>query len=222
MLISTSSFFIVLIFAATLGRMTTRVWFITPTKWLCDYGESPRREHEPEARNLNSFTRVFQIIFFLYLLQSMVFDIDFTTLLFQVLLLFLLLQLSISDIKFQILQDQWIFLIAVLSIAIPGKFETKIQGLLWPLFIYYVLDLLQKLWNIKAPFGMGDAKLMAALGFCFGPASLFFISCYAFLLSGGWAALLVVQKKVTRKDRIYFGPFLSIGCVYFMVSTTFI
>lgn len=219
MIFTCSSFFIVLSISVALGALTVLLWRITPAEWLCEYGEIPDIKHERNERSVQPYTTFFQVFFFFYLIQSVALGAPAHILFLHVTVVFSLLQLSISDIKFQILQDQWIVVIAICALAFPGELQAKLQGFLFPIIIYYMLALLQKLWRSQAPFGMGDLKLMAALGFCFGPTALFSITCYALLLSGAWAALLVLGEKATKKDRLFFGPFLSISCVYFMCST---
>ena len=219
MLLTCSSFILIVVVSAILGRMTVFIWQITPAEWLCDYGQTPDIQHVVSARSMQVHTRLFQIFFFLWLMQSVTLGSPLDTIIVRVIIAFSLLQLSLSDIKFQILQDQWIILIAIMALAVPGCFKAKLQGLLLPIIIYYALAFIQAVWSTQAPFGMGDAKLMAALGFYFGPSALFFIVCYAFLFSGAWAALLILQQKATKKDRMFFGPFLSIACIYFMRST---
>lgn len=219
MLFTCSSFLMTTSVSATLGVLSVFVWDITPTSWLCEYGEIPDIKHNVKNRSIRVYVTFFQVVFFLYLLQATTFSTDVSILFIHTIVLFSLLQISISDVKFQIIQDQWIIVIAICALALPLEFQAKVQGFLLPVIFYYTLALLQKLWNIQAPFGMGDAKLIAALGLCFGSAALTFIVCVALLISGAWAALLVLEKKATKKDRIFFGPFLAIACVYFMRST---
>lgn len=60
-------------------------------------------------------------------------------------------------------------------------------------------------------FGGGDIKLMAASGFFLGAKSVV-VACILALLSGGsYCAVLLLTKKVNRKEQLAFGPFLAFG-----------
>ena len=63
---------------------------------------------------------------------------------------------------------------------------------------------------VLIPFmGMGDIKLFSVLGFCLGPFALLYICAGSLLCAGLYAMVLLVSKRVKRKDRIAFGPFIA-------------
>jgi leader peptidase (prepilin peptidase)/N-methyltransferase len=202
-----------------LEYLTVFIWNITPARWLCEYGQIPDSKHEAKERSIRAYTLCFRIIFFLYISQSVMQELSLGMLLLHIILLFSLVQLSISDIKFQILQDEWILVITIVALVFPGNFKAKLQGFILPVVAYILLSILQQLFQTTPLLGMGDAKLMAALGLWFGPSGLFVIICYAFLMAGIWAFVLLLRKKATKKDRLPFGPFLSGACVYFALLT---
>ena len=64
--------------------------------------------------------------------------------------------------------------------------------------------------------GLGDAKLLSAIGFWFGWISLPFIIFISSLV-----ALLVVAPSLLNKSKkmsseIPFGPYIVIGCIFFI------
>jgi len=219
MLFTCSSFFMTLGASLALGYMTVLVWNITPAGWFCEYGQAPEIKHTKKERSLQSYGKLFSLIFFAFISQSILLAIPLPMRLIHIFILFSLLQLSISDIKFQILQDEWILAIASIAPAVPGSLSSKLQACMLPILLFSLLSLIQKLRRMQPLLGMGDVKLMAALGLCFGVSNVWHIVCYAFLLSGAGAAFLLLRKKVTKKDRIAFGPFIAAAYVYFALST---
>ena len=71
-----------------------------------------------------------------------------------------------------------------------------------------------------APVGMGDIKLLSVISLISGPAALFFTACCGSLLCGLSAALLLALKKLTKKDRIAFGPFIAVAYSFYLASTS--
>lgn len=64
---------------------------------------------------------------------------------------------------------------------------------------------------VSGAFGGGDIKLMATSGFLLGWRSVVVAMLLGLLLGGCCALVLLLCKKVKRKDRIAFGPFLAAG-----------
>ena len=59
--------------------------------------------------------------------------------------------------------------------------------------------------------GMGDVKLMAALGLFFGSSNILAISIISFLLGAIISIILILSKKRKIDDYIPFGPFIVIA-----------
>ena len=71
---------------------------------------------------------------------------------------------------------------------------------------------------VPGAFGGGDIKLMAASGWLLGWRAMI-PAIFIGILSGGiYCIWMLARKKITRSDRIAFGPFLAIGlaaaCIY--------
>ena len=84
------------------------------------------------------------------------------------------------------------------------------------LIIWLIIYLYKKIRN-KEGMGLGDAKLLSAIGFWFGwfsiPIVIFFSSTIA-LLS---VIPSLINKTRNLSEQIPFGPFLIIGCVIFIL-----
>jgi leader peptidase (prepilin peptidase)/N-methyltransferase len=63
----------------------------------------------------------------------------------------------------------------------------------------------------KEVMGIGDAKLMAGVGVFIGCQKVLFAIFIAAILASIVGLGLIIAKKITRKDYIAFGPFLSVG-----------
>jgi len=82
--------------------------------------------------------------------------------------------------------------------------------------IIYAIILFYRTVKKKEGMGLGDAKLMAVIGFWFGLLSIPFVMFASSLL-----ALLIVlpsllSKKRQLQSKIPFGPYLIIGSVIFI------
>lgn len=64
---------------------------------------------------------------------------------------------------------------------------------------------------LRGSMGMGDVKLAAFIGLVVGFPGVFVALLAAFMLGGLVAGILLAAGKVSRKDPLPFGPFLSVG-----------
>jgi len=84
-------------------------------------------------------------------------------------------------------------------------------GIIWAIiFIYKVL-------RNKEGMGLGDAKLLSAIGFWFGWIAIPFV-----IFSSSIVALILVIPSLLNKSRklssqIPFGPFIIIGCILYVI-----
>ena len=71
---------------------------------------------------------------------------------------------------------------------------------------------------VPGAFGGGDIKLMAASGWLLGWRAMIPAIFIGILPGGIYCIWMLARKKITRSDRIAFGPFLAIGlaaaCIY--------
>ena len=70
--------------------------------------------------------------------------------------------------------------------------------------------------------GLGDAKLLSALGFWFGWISIPFILIFSSLTALGFSLPSLIRKSKNLSTEIPFGPHLVIGCVLYLLLIDFI
>lgn len=219
MLVSCSFFIPTAALSAALGLLSVFLWNKAPLKWICEYDESPDCRPEKGKLSYRVFAPSFALLFLLYCLAYCYFSGSEILPLPEISIVFSLIQLSVADIKFHILQDQWILVLALPALLFPCALNERLWGLLLPMLLYGIADICCRGGKSPLPFGMGDAKLLACLGFTFGLFGLYAISCAALMTSGFWALILLLLKKAAKKDRIAFGPFIALACIYFTLST---
>lgn len=64
---------------------------------------------------------------------------------------------------------------------------------------------------IEGAFGGGDIKLMAVSGFLLGWRAVVCAMFLGLVTAGGYCVVMLLRKKVERKDQVAFGPFLAFG-----------
>ena len=84
-------------------------------------------------------------------------------------------------------------------------------GIIWSIIFFY------KLVRNKEGMGLGDAKLLAVIGFWFGWISIPFV-----IFSSSIVALILVIPSLLNKSRkfssqIPFGPYIVIGCILYVI-----
>lgn len=75
------------------------------------------------------------------------------------------------------------------------------------------VPLLVLTWIVPGCFGGGDIKLMAASGIFLGWEANLEAFALAVFLAGGYCIWMLLRKKLSRRERIAFGPFLCAGIV---------
>ncbi|HPX70364.1 MAG TPA: prepilin peptidase [Bacillota bacterium] len=135
-------------------------------------------------------------------------------------LYFLLTAISYVDIKKHIIPD--IFLLAMLPAAVitTENLLARLAGAAFIWTLFGIAAALSAALKSSVPIGMGDIKLLSVISLVSGPGALFFTVCCGSLLCGPAAALLLALKKLTKKDRIAFGPFIAVSYAFYLASTS--
>ena len=98
----------------------------------------------------------------------------------------------------------------------PDYLNSIIGGVAGYTIIWVIIFLYKKLKNIEG-MGLGDAKLLAAIGFWFGwialPFVLFFSSLTALIIS----VPSLIKKTKNLQTKIPFGPYIILGCVLYLL-----
>ena len=68
----------------------------------------------------------------------------------------------------------------------------------------------------KEGMGLGDAKLLSAIGFWFGWISIPFILFFSSFVALALAIPSLLDKSKTMASQIPFGPYLVLGCVLYI------
>ena len=79
-----------------------------------------------------------------------------------------------------------------------------------------IRDSLYKLIRKKEGMGLGDAKLMAAIGFWFGWASLPFVIFFSSLVALIFAIPSLLKKSLAMSSEIPFGPYIIAACIFYL------
>jgi len=154
----------------------------------------------------------------------LIFGITITTVLLMILSLAFIMIFFI-DLKHFIIPNEITFSMMLLGFAksfdpnlniiFPNYINSLIGGLFGYGIIWGIIILYKKI-RKKEGMGLGDAKLLAVIGFWFGWASIPFV-----LFSSSLIALISVipsllNKKKNISSEIPFGPFLILGCLLYL------
>ena len=153
------------------------------------------------------------------------FGLTFTTLLLLILNVFFIIIFFI-DLKHYIIPDVLTFPLMIIGFVksfdpnlntsiFPNYLHSLIGGIFGYLIIWSIIYFYKKLRN-KEGMGLGDAKLMAVIGFWFGWVSIPF----PIFISSTVALILVVPSLINQSRKmsseIPFGPYIIIGCVLYV------
>ena len=160
----------------------------------------------------------FVIIYHLY-------GISITTLLLIILSIFFIIIFFI-DLKHFIIPNELTFPLMFIGFIksfepnlnqtiFPNYINSLIGGVFGYLIIWLIIFFYKKVRN-KEGMGLGDAKLMAAVGFWFGWVSIpftIFISSFVALI---FAVPSLLKKNKNMATQIPFGPYIIIGCIIYV------
>ena len=97
----------------------------------------------------------------------------------------------------------------------PNYINSLIGGGVGYSIIWIIIFVYKKLRN-KEGMGLGDAKLLSALGFWFGWISIPFILFFSSIVALGFALPSLINKSKTMSSQIPFGPYLVLGCILYL------
>ena len=160
----------------------------------------------------------FVIVYHLY-------GITITTLLLIILSVFFIIIFFI-DLKHFIIPNELTFPLMLIGFVksfepnlnqtiFPNYINSLIGGVFGYLIIWLIILFYRKVRN-KEGMGLGDAKLMAVVGFWFGWASIpftIFISSFVALI---FSIPSLIKKNKNMATQIPFGPYIIIGCIIYV------
>lgn len=125
-----------------------------------------------------------------------------------------LIVVSIIDLKHMIIPDSVIATGVVIGLSLLIYDRTtlvdKLIGLLFGLVLFLIIALL------TGAMGGGDIKLMGTVGLMFGVKGVVFISLFSFIIGAAISVILLSMKIKSRKDKIPFGPFISLASLLYV------
>lgn len=110
-------------------------------------------------------------------------------------------QIVLLTIDFFIMKDGWVSMLfsSLLGLAIGGV----------TFLIGYVIS--------RQGIGLGDVKLLAAIGFCLGDASAVTIILLSLIFSAAYGIAQMARKKLHAKDGVPFAPFVAYASVLLLL-----
>ena len=154
------------------------------------------------------------------------FGISITTLLFFILTICFVIIFFI-DLKHFIIPNELTFPLMFIGFVksfypnldteiFPNFINSLIGGVLGYTVIWTIIFLYKKLKN-KEGMGLGDAKLLSAIGFWFGWASVPLIIFFSSLIALVYVSPTLINKTKNLSTQIPFGPYLVIGTIVYII-----
>ena len=100
----------------------------------------------------------------------------------------------------------------------PNYLQSLIGGALGYLIIWLIYYFYKRFKN-KEGMGLGDAKLLSAIGFWFGWISIPFILIFSSMLALIISIPSLLNKSKTMSTQIPFGPYIISGCLLYLILT---
>ena len=152
-------------------------------------------------------------------------------LIFSAALFFCLLPLSYHDLSSRCLPNRWVALVAalgfsrcLLAAASAGRLAPFAQAALGAVYAAGPAVLIAGAYRMlrqRGGLGMGDLKLLAALGLFFGPRAFWILPLASCLCVASLPVLMLGRKKKGQGSGLSatlpFGPYIAIGAVILVV-----
>jgi len=97
----------------------------------------------------------------------------------------------------------------------PDYIQSLIGGITGYFVIWFIIFIYKKLKDVEG-MGLGDAKLLSALGFWFGWIALPFILIFSSVIALVIAIPSLINKSKNMRTQIPFGPYLILGCLFYL------
>ncbi len=97
----------------------------------------------------------------------------------------------------------------------PNYINSLIGGIAGYLIIWLIIFAYKKIRN-KEGMGLGDAKLLSAIGFWFGWYSIPFVLFFSSIIALGIALPSLIKKSKSLSSQIPFGPYIILGITLYI------
>ena len=155
-----------------------------------------------------------------------VYGLSFTTLLLIVLSIFFIIIFFI-DLEHYIIPNELTFPLMFLGFIksfypgldpelFPNFVNSLIGGVVGYLIIWTIIFLYKKIRN-KEGMGLGDAKLLSAIGFWFGWVSVPIVIFFSSIIALSYVAPTLVTRSRNLSTQIPFGPFIILGSLVYII-----
>ena len=168
-------------------------------------------------------TELITIIYFLFVYY--LFGISITTLLFFVLGLSFVIIFFI-DLKHYIIPNVLTFSLMIIGFLksfdpnlnpiFPNFINSLIGGIFGYLIIWSIIYFYKQIRN-KEGMGLGDAKLLSAIGFWFGWISIPFVIFLSSIIALLFVIPSLMKKSKKLSSQIPFGPYIIIGTLIYLI-----
>ena len=160
-----------------------------------------------------------------FLVIYYLFGITITTILFLILGLSFIIIFFI-DLKHYIIPNVLTFSLMIIGFIksfdpnlnpiFPNFINSLIGGIFGYLIIWSIIYFYKQI-RKKEGMGLGDAKLLSAIGFLFGWISIPFILFFSSFAALALALPSLLDKSKTMASQIPFGPYLVLGCLLYLM-----
>ena len=161
-----------------------------------------------------------------FVLIFYMFGFSLTTILFFILSICFIIIIFI-DMKHFIIPNELTFTLMVIGFIksfdpylnqylFPNYLNSLIGGVMGYSIIWFIIFAYKKLRN-KEGMGLGDAKLLSAIGFWFGWISIPFILFFSSFVALIFAVPGLLNKSKNMSSQIPFGPYIILGCVLYLL-----
>lgn len=176
----------------------------------------------------NTLTKNFKIdyvfsLVFVIIYNGIVFFSGFNSTTFIYFIAIFTLSIAFSiDFKYQLIPDEVSILIAICGIINIffniSSWWNYILGAIIGGAIFYSLNLIALIILKKDGMGLGDVKLMAALGLLFGIKNILVITLVSFMIGAVIGIIVMIIKRKEKEEYIAFGPFIVIATIILMFT----
>ncbi len=97
----------------------------------------------------------------------------------------------------------------------PNYINSLIGGLIGYTIIWLIIYFYEKV-RKKDGMGLGDAKLMAVIGFWFGWISVPIVIFISSFVALAFAIPSLIKKSLSMSSEIPFGPYIIAGCIIYL------
>lgn len=190
-----------------------------PASWLCDYGEVPKEDLLQRQRiNSTPWKGLFSCFF--VAAGAYLAYIDPLYAAAGIVLFWFLILIAVADAKYMIVPDQLCFMVAICSLGFINYHHKPVEMFYGALIgggVMLLVALAGKLISKKDVLGMGDVKLMGALGFALGNDGIIAVIIGSSVLSAMAFSLMILWKKTGLKDSKPLGPYIAAAAAIYIL-----